>query len=84
MNGPLITIPVTVFFFLLLLWVLIRVWSAGTVCCSAGQKGRHPDLVKGFGKPDILVASTGGLAIWQDGKAPYSKIIIQDEEIPHC
>jgi len=49
---------------------------------------RYLDLTKEFGRPDVLVPTKGGFAIWkqetlQKQGYPYHEITIKDEEIPY-
>lgn len=52
-------------------------------------KKRYLDIVKEFGRPDLLINKSGGLALWKN-KDYFTKIILKDESIehpkpkPHC
>ena len=44
-------------------------------------KERYPELVTEFGEPDDHAK---GLIMWYNKKGLYNRIVLKDEEIPHC
>jgi hypothetical protein len=49
---------------------------------DASPVERFKDVVKKYGKPDIINPDKGGFAIWYK-RGCYNKIMIKDEQIPH-